>query len=77
LFSSYRAQSQSLANQETFVEKKGSREHLPNLTKHTYKNIKAPFVYIGLIITGINKCNEKIMIATIRDPDLFRGQKLI
>jgi hypothetical protein len=34
--------------------------------------IKASFVSIGLIPTGIDKCNTKIMIGTIRDPDLFR-----
>jgi hypothetical protein len=33
---------------------------------------KASFVSIGLIPTGIDKCNTKIMIDTIRDPDLFR-----
>jgi hypothetical protein len=34
--------------------------------------IKASFVSIGLIPTRMNKYNKKIMIATIRDPDLFR-----
>jgi hypothetical protein len=33
---------------------------------------KASFVSIGLTPTGIDKCNTKIMINTIRDPDLFR-----
>jgi hypothetical protein len=33
---------------------------------------KASFVSIGLIPTGIDKCNTKIMIDTIRDQDLFR-----
>jgi hypothetical protein len=30
------------------------------------------FVSIGLISIGIDKCNMKIMIDTIKDPDLFR-----
>jgi hypothetical protein len=30
------------------------------------------FVSTGFITTGIDKCNKKIMIATIRDTDLFR-----
>jgi hypothetical protein len=34
--------------------------------------LQASFVSIGLIPTGIDKCNTKIMIDTIRDPDLFR-----
>jgi hypothetical protein len=34
--------------------------------------VQASFVSIGLIPTGIDKCNMKIMIDTIRDPDLFR-----
>jgi hypothetical protein len=34
--------------------------------------LKALFVSIGPIPTGIDKCNTKIMIDTIRDPDLFR-----
>jgi hypothetical protein len=33
---------------------------------------KASFVSIGLIPTGIDKCNTKIMIDIIRYPDLFR-----
>jgi hypothetical protein len=33
---------------------------------------KASFVSIGLILTGIDKCNTKITIDTIRDRDLFR-----
>jgi hypothetical protein len=36
------------------------------------KTFKASFVSIGLIRTGIDKCNTKIMIDTIRDRDLFR-----
>jgi cellulose synthase/poly-beta-1,6-N-acetylglucosamine synthase-like glycosyltransferase len=35
-------------------------------------SIKASFVSIGLIPSGIDKCNTKIMIDTIRDMDLFR-----
>jgi hypothetical protein len=34
--------------------------------------VQASFVSIRLIPTGIDKCNTKIMIDTIRDPDLFR-----
>jgi hypothetical protein len=30
------------------------------------------FISIGLIPTGIDKCNAKIMIDTTKDPDLFR-----
>jgi hypothetical protein len=34
--------------------------------------VEASFVSIGLIPTEIDKCNTKIMIDTIRDPNLFR-----
>jgi hypothetical protein len=33
---------------------------------------KASFVSTGSIPIGMGKYNKKIMIATIRDPDLFR-----
>jgi hypothetical protein len=36
------------------------------------KPIKAPFVSTGSIPIGMDKYNKKIMIVTIRDPDLFR-----
>jgi hypothetical protein len=36
------------------------------------KSSQASFVYIGLIPIGIDKCNTKIMIDTVGDPDLFR-----
>jgi hypothetical protein len=36
------------------------------------KTCEASFVSIGLIPTGIDKCNTKIVIDTIRDMDLFR-----
>jgi hypothetical protein len=39
----------------------------------THQNpLKASFVSTGLIPIGMNKYNKKIMIVTIRDPDLFR-----
>jgi hypothetical protein len=34
--------------------------------------IKASFVSTGSIPIGMDKYNKKIMIGTIRDPDLFR-----
>jgi hypothetical protein len=37
--------------------------------------IQVSFVSIEFIPTGIYKCNKKILIATIRDPDLFRVEK--
>jgi hypothetical protein len=36
------------------------------------QNTEASFVSIGLIPTGIDECNTKIIIDTIRDLDLFR-----
>jgi hypothetical protein len=33
---------------------------------------KASFVSTGSIPNGIDKYNKKIMIVTVRDPDLFR-----
>jgi hypothetical protein len=35
-------------------------------------SIKASFVSTGSIPIGMDKYNKKIMIVTIRDPDLFR-----
>jgi hypothetical protein len=34
--------------------------------------LRASFVSIGLIPTGIDKCNTKITIDTVRDPNLFQ-----
>jgi hypothetical protein len=50
-------------NEILFTPEEGSRQKC---------QAKASFVSIGLIPTGIDKCNTKIMIATIRDPNLFR-----
>jgi hypothetical protein len=42
----------------------------PGASSHDFS--KASFVSTGSIPIGMDKYNKKIMIVTIRDPDLFR-----
>jgi hypothetical protein len=42
------------------------------LMRQGNNNSKASFVSTGSIPIGMDKYNKKIMIVTIRDPDLFR-----
>jgi hypothetical protein len=54
-----------------YIREDGSKED-DRISDKITNFTKASFVFIGLIRTGIDKCNTKIMIDTIRDPDLFR-----
>jgi hypothetical protein len=48
------------------------RIEIPAANLQFYLHFKASFVSTVSILIGMDKYNKKIMIVTIRDPDLFR-----